>query len=99
MKTKLSGEIGDRVFDRTACPGFSIGVLARKIIAERVVDFLQFAQESFVLLRTGLWFVRFQSSGSSCRNRRRAEGSQVHQRLKLISRSGSSASGKIGVTL
>src|SRR6266496_3108343 len=49
MKTKLSGEIGDRVFDRTACPGFSIGVLARKIIAERVVDFLQFAQESFVL--------------------------------------------------
>src|SRR6266480_363636 len=49
MKTKLGGEIGDRVFDRAACPGFSKRILARKIIAERVVDFLQFAQESFVL--------------------------------------------------
>ena len=49
VKAKLGRKIGDRIFDRTACARFSIGVFASKIIAECVMNLLQLAQESFVL--------------------------------------------------
>ena len=49
VKTKLCGEIRNRILNRAARSGFSVSVLARKIIAECVMDLLQLAQESFVL--------------------------------------------------
>ncbi len=49
MKTEFGGKIRDRILDRSACSRFPVSVLARKIIAECVMDFLQLAQESFVL--------------------------------------------------
>src|SRR6266478_553306 len=49
VKTEFGGKIRDRIFDRAACSRFSVRVLARKIIAECVMDFLQLAQEGFVL--------------------------------------------------
>src|SRR5258708_1341236 len=49
VKTELSREICDWPFDRGAGAGFSVSVLAREIIFERVVDLFQFAEECFVL--------------------------------------------------
>ena len=49
VKAELGGEIGDRFFDRAAFAGFSVSVLAREIIAECVMHFLEFAQEILVL--------------------------------------------------
>src|SRR5437879_11367115 len=48
VKAKLGRKIGDRIFDRTACARFSIGVFASKIIAECVMNLLQLAQASLV---------------------------------------------------
>ena len=49
VETKFGGKICDRILDRAACSHFSVRVFAGKIIAECVMDFLQLAQESFVL--------------------------------------------------
>src|SRR2546426_12136976 len=49
VKTKLCGEIRNRILNRATRSGFSVSVLARKIVTERLVDFLQFTQESFIL--------------------------------------------------
>src|ERR1700730_4706048 len=49
VKTEFGGKIRDRLHDRAACSGFSARVLAGEIIAECVMDFLQLAQESFIL--------------------------------------------------
>jgi hypothetical protein len=49
VKTEFGGKIRDRILDRAPCSRFSVSVLARKIIAECVMDLLQLAQESFVL--------------------------------------------------
>ena len=51
VKTELGRKISDRFLDRGAGAGFSVGVLAREIFLESVVDLLQLAQESFVLAR------------------------------------------------
>ena len=49
VKTELCRKIGDRFLDRAAGSGFPVGILAREIISKRVVNFLQLAQETFVL--------------------------------------------------
>ena len=49
VKAELGREIGDRFLDRAAGAGLAVGVLAREIMAEGIVNFFQFAQEIFVL--------------------------------------------------
>src|SRR5205807_10203920 len=49
VKSKLGREIRDRSFNRRAGAGFSISILTREIISERVVDLLQFPKKRFVL--------------------------------------------------
>ena len=49
MKTELGRKIGDRFLDRAAGSGLAVGILARKIISKRFVNFLQLAQEILVL--------------------------------------------------
>src|SRR5438128_1856372 len=49
VKSELSRKICDGAFDRRAGSGFSVGVLTREIISERVMNLFQFPQKSFVL--------------------------------------------------
>ncbi len=49
VKAELGGEIGDRFLERAAGAGFSVGILAREIFAEGIVNLLQFAEKIFVL--------------------------------------------------
>ena len=40
VKAELGRKIGDRVLEDVAVAGFSVGILAREILAESVVNFL-----------------------------------------------------------
>src|SRR5213080_4104469 len=49
VKTEFGREIGDRAFDGTARPGFSVSVLATQIFLERLEDLPQLAEKGFIL--------------------------------------------------
>ncbi len=49
VETELGREIGDRLLDRAARAGLSVGVFPREIMAEGFVHFLELAQETLVL--------------------------------------------------
>ena len=51
MKTKFSGEVGDRILDRARGARFSLGVLAPEVFFEFLKNLLQLAQESFILCK------------------------------------------------